>query len=90
MALHAVSFFDDPQLISAIALGKILLGLCCWICNPFSLGKDNSVGQSTGESGDVCYLWLGLLSSEFEQLTVESEGSVDYFLTLKPVGGVEV
>lgn len=51
--------------------------------NPFSLGKQNCVGQSLARAQTFCI--VARICSEFE-LTVEAEGHVDFFLTVKPVG----
>mmetsp|Transcript_38415 Transcript_38415/g.70464 ORF Transcript_38415/g.70464 Transcript_38415/m.70464 type:complete len:486 (-) Transcript_38415:121-1578(-) len=51
--------------------------------NPFSLGKQNCVGQSLANA--EVFAMVARICSELE-LSVESEGSVDFFLTLKPVG----
>jgi len=51
--------------------------------NPFSLGKQNCVGQSLAQA--ETFAIVARICSEFE-LSVESEGTVDFFLTLKPVG----
>jgi len=51
--------------------------------NPFSLGKQNCVGQSLAKAETQAI--VARICSEFE-LQVEDEGDVDFFLTLKPVG----
>lgn len=51
--------------------------------NPFSLGKQNCVGQSLAKA--EIFAIIPRICSEFE-LSVEDEGSVEYFLTLKPAG----
>jgi len=51
--------------------------------SPFSLGKQNCIGQSLANA-EMHYV-VARIVSEFD-LSVEEEGSVDYFLTLKPVG----
>ncbi|KAL7527392.1 hypothetical protein ACHAWF_002159 [Thalassiosira exigua] len=51
--------------------------------NPFSLGKQNCMGQSLAKAETLAI--VPRICSQFE-LTVEDEGGVDYFLTLKPVG----
>merc|ERR1712038_1393976 len=48
--------------------------------NPFSLGKQNCIGQSLANA-EMHYV-VARICSEFD-LFVEEEGSVDYFLTLK-------
>lgn len=53
--------------------------------NPFSLGKQNCVGQSLAQA--ETYAIVARIVSEFE-LTVKDEGSIDFFLTLKPVGAI--
>lgn len=53
--------------------------------NPFSLGKQNCVGQSLAQA--ETYAIVARIISEFE-LTVKDEGSVEFFLTLKPVGAI--
>lgn len=50
---------------------------------PFSLGRQNCVGQSLARAQTFCI--VARICSEFE-LTIEAEGHVDYFLTVKPVG----
>mmetsp|Transcript_11065 Transcript_11065/g.23636 ORF Transcript_11065/g.23636 Transcript_11065/m.23636 type:complete len:483 (-) Transcript_11065:361-1809(-) len=50
---------------------------------PFSLGKQNCIGQSLAKAETVAI--ISKICSEFE-LSVEEEGTVDFFLTLKPVG----
>jgi len=51
--------------------------------NPFSLGKQNCIGQSLARA-EMHYV-VARICSEFN-LVVEEEGSVDFFLTLKPIG----
>jgi len=51
--------------------------------NPFALGKQNCIGQSLANA-EMHYI-VARICSEFD-LSVEEEGSVDFFLTLKPVG----
>jgi len=51
--------------------------------NPFSLGKQNCIGQSLAKA-EMHYV-VARICSEFD-LFVEEEGSADYFVTLKPVG----
>jgi cytochrome P450 len=51
--------------------------------NPFSLGKQNCVGQSLAKAETQAI--VARICSEFEMI-VEDEGDVDFFLTLKPVG----
>ena len=51
--------------------------------NPFALGKQNCVGQSLANA--ELFAIVARICSEFE-LSVESEGSVGFFLTLKPMG----
>ena len=50
---------------------------------PFGLGKQNCVGQLLAKSETQAI--VARIISEFE-LTVVEEGTVDFFLTLKPVG----
>lgn len=50
---------------------------------PFALGKQSCLGQALANA--VISAIIARICSEFE-LSLESEGSVDYFLTLKPVG----
>lgn len=50
---------------------------------PFTLGKQNCIGQSLANA--ETFSIIARICSEFE-LSLESEGSVDFFLTLKPVG----
>lgn len=50
---------------------------------PFSLGKQNCIGQSLAKAEMQSI--VSRIVSEFE-LIVEDEGSMSYFLTLKPVG----
>ena len=50
---------------------------------PFSLGKQNCIGQSLAKAEMQSI--VSRIISEFE-LILEDEGSVSYFLTLKPVG----
>lgn len=49
--------------------------------NPFSLGRQNCVGQSLARA-ETCGI-IARICSEFE-LSIESEGSVSFFLTVKP------
>lgn len=51
--------------------------------NPFSLGKQNCMGQSLAKAETLAI--VPKICSQFE-LTVEDEGDAAYFLTLKPVG----
>jgi len=51
--------------------------------NPFSLGKQNCVGQSLARA--ETFGIVARICSEFE-LTVECDGHVDFCLTVKPVG----
>ena len=51
--------------------------------NPFSLGKQNCLGQSLAKAELVGI--IARICSEFD-LTVEVEGRIDFFLTIKPVG----
>jgi len=51
--------------------------------NPFALGKQNCMGQSLANA-EMHYI-VARICSEFD-LSIEEEGSVDFFLTLKPVG----
>jgi len=51
--------------------------------SPFALGKQNCIGQSLAKA-EMHYI-VGRICSEFD-LCVEEEGSVDFFLTLKPIG----
>ena len=48
------------------------------------LGKQNCVGQSLAKQGRNAG-YQARICSDFE-LTVEGEGEVDFFLTMKPVG----
>lgn len=50
---------------------------------PFALGKQNCVGQSLARA-ETCAI-VARICSEFK-LSVEDEGDVTFFLTLKPVG----
>lgn len=51
--------------------------------NPYSLGKQNCVGQTLAKA--ETYAIVARICSEFE-LTVECEGTSDFSLTLKPQG----
>ena len=51
--------------------------------NPFSLGKQNCMGQSLAKAETLAI--VPKICSQFD-LTVEDEGDAAYFLTLKPVG----
>lgn len=51
--------------------------------NPFSLGKQNCLGQSLAKAEVIGI--VARICSEYE-LWVECEGSIDFFLTVKPVG----
>ena len=53
--------------------------------NPFSLGKQNCLGQSLAQA--ETFAIVARIITKFE-LSVETEGSVDFFLTLKPVGAI--
>ena len=53
----------------------------CFI--PFSLGKQNCIGQSLANA--EMQMIIAKLCSEFT-LSVEEEGDIDYFLTLKQIG----
>jgi len=53
--------------------------------NPFSLGKQNCLGQSLAQA--ETFAIVARIVTKFE-LSVESEGTVDFFLTLKPVGAI--
>ncbi|EJK44537.1 hypothetical protein THAOC_36914 [Thalassiosira oceanica] len=50
---------------------------------PFSLGARNCIGQTL--AGAHLHTVVARICSEFE-LTVEDEGKVDFFMTLKPIG----
>jgi cytochrome P450 len=50
---------------------------------PFSLGKQNCIGQSLANAELHCI--VARICAEFD-LKVKEEGTVDYFLTLKPAG----
>jgi cytochrome P450 len=50
---------------------------------PFALGKQNCIGQSLANAELHCI--AARICAEFD-LEVKEEGTVDYFLTLKPVG----
>merc|ERR1712113_466723 len=49
---------------------------------PFSLGKQNCIGQSLAKA-EIHYV-IARICSQFD-LFIEEEGSVDFFLTLKPI-----
>ena len=51
--------------------------------NPFSLGKQNCVGQSLAQAETAVV--VARICSEFE-VSVECEGTNEFGLTLKPVG----
>lgn len=51
--------------------------------NPFGLGKQNCVGQSLAKA--EIFSIVAKIISEFD-LSVEDDGAVDFFLTIKPVG----
>lgn len=51
--------------------------------HPFSLGKQNCVGQSLARA--EVFGIIARICSEFE-LSLESEGRIDFYLTMKPVG----
>ena len=53
--------------------------------NPFSLGKQNCLGQSLAQA--ETFTIVARIVTKFE-LSVENEGTVDFFLTLKPVGAI--
>jgi len=53
--------------------------------NPFSLGKQNCLGQSLAQA--ETFSIVARIITKFE-LSVETEGKVDFFLTLKPVGAI--
>ena len=53
--------------------------------NPFSLGKQNCLGQSLAQA--ETFSIVARIITKFE-LSVETEGTVDFFLTLKPVGAI--
>ena len=52
---------------------------------PFSLGKQNCIGQSLANAEMRCI--VARICSEVD-LKVENEGTVEYFLTLKPAGAL--
>ena len=52
--------------------------------NPFSLGKQNCLGQSLAQA--ETFAIVARIVTKFE-LSVENEGTVDFFLTLKPLLG---
>ncbi|KAL7526862.1 hypothetical protein ACHAWF_001941, partial [Thalassiosira exigua] len=72
--------FDDPDLFAPSRWENPTRDMLDAF-NPFALGKQNCLGQSLAKA--ETFAIVARICSEFE-LAVEEEGSVDFFLTLKP------